>query len=82
MYKIIVVVTVFLKKFLLSPVQIKVELNFLTPVLDEIKWDQPSYNFVNDSKEFLEKLQNKSMDTDSKQHDLRPDPLSGFESVG
>lgn len=73
-----------LQKLLKTPEdqKTKVELNFPTPILDEIKWDQLNYSFVDDSKEFLENLQKEYVDTSCQQDILKPDSLSGLESVG
>ncbi|XP_054722688.1 LOW QUALITY PROTEIN: uncharacterized protein LOC129232581 [Uloborus diversus] len=59
----------------------KIELSFPTHTFDDIKWDQPVTNYVEDSKLYLEKLEKQCTDTNS-QEDSTPDSLSDFESIG
>ncbi|CAL1296048.1 unnamed protein product [Larinioides sclopetarius] len=72
-----------LQKLLNTPEdqKIKIELSLPVPPSDDVQWDQPISSYVEDSKQYLEKMDKESMDTDD-QSSLEPDPLSGFESTG
>lgn len=72
-----------LQKLLNTPEdqKIKIELSLPVPPSDDVQWDQPISSYVEDSKLYLEKLQNEQMDTDS-QLSVKPDPLSNFEVNG
>ncbi|GFY74230.1 poly polymerase tankyrase [Trichonephila inaurata madagascariensis] len=72
-----------LQKLLNTPEdqKIKIELSLPVPPSDDIQWDQPISSYVEDSKLYLEKLENEQMDTGS-QLSVKPDPLSNFEVNG
>ncbi|GFR16104.1 poly polymerase tankyrase [Trichonephila clavata] len=72
-----------LQKLLNTPEdqKIKIELSLPVPPSDDIQWDQPISSYVEDSKVYLEKLENEQMDTDN-QLSVKPDPLSNFEVNG
>ncbi|KAF8788729.1 Poly [ADP-ribose] polymerase tankyrase like protein [Argiope bruennichi] len=59
----------------------KIELSLPVPPSDDVQWDQPISSYIEDSKQYLEKIEKESMDVDD-QSSLEPDPLSGFESTG
>ncbi|GFT42008.1 poly polymerase tankyrase [Nephila pilipes] len=72
-----------LQKLLNTPEdqKIKIELSLPVPPSDDVQWDQPISSYVDDSKLYLEKIENEQMDSDS-HLSIKPDPLSNFETNG